>query len=81
MEQTKLSSLIEAVINNLIAFPITFVIGPIVYPFFGHTFSMTQNLGITAVFSAVSIVRSYVIRRWFNAKIKRMANKLAHHAS
>ena len=75
--QTKKGSLYEAVINTFIGFFITLALAPIVYPIFGHSFSMQQNLGIAAFFTIVSILRGYVVRRWFNGKIKRMAQTLA----
>lgn len=77
MEQTKLGSLIEACINTAIGFLITLGLAPIVYPLFGHSFTLAQNLGITAVFTIVSIARGYVIRRWANKRIKQAAAKLA----
>lgn len=75
MQQSKLGSLVEALINTVIGFVLTIAISPIVYPLFGHAFTFTQNLGITAIFTIVSILRSYAVRRWFNAKIKSFSSK------
>lgn len=77
MEQTKLGSLIEAAIGTAIGFLITLAMSPIVYPMFGHAFTLQQNLGITAVFTVVSVLRGYIIRRWFNQRIKQAAQRMA----
>lgn len=77
MEQSKLGSLIEACINTAIGFLTTLVLAPIVYPLFGHTFTLAQNLGITGIFTVVSILRGYAVRRWFNLRIKRLAALIA----
>ena len=77
MEQSKFGSLIEACINTAIGFMTTLVLAPIVYPLFGHSFTLAQNLGITAIFTVMSILRGYAVRRWFNARIKRLAALIA----
>jgi len=77
MEQTKLGSFIEACINTAIGFMVTLALTPVVYPLFGHAFTLSQNLGISAIFTVVRIARGYVIRRWANARIRRAAYRLA----
>lgn len=44
----------------------------IVAPAFGLPIGWDVNLGITAIFTVVSIIRSYVWRRFFNAGINRL---------
>ena len=80
MEQTRASSFVEACINTAIGSGTTLVLAPIVYPLFGHSFTVAQNLGITAIFTVVSIIRGYAVRRWFNARIKRLAALIAQRA-
>ena len=77
MIQSKFSSFIEACINTAIGFMTTLFLAPIVYPLFGHAFTLAQNMGITAIFTEVSILRCYAVRRWFNARIKRLAVMIA----
>ena len=72
----KVRKLIEACISTVIGFIVTVLISPIVYPFFGHSFTVAQNIGITAVFTVASVLRGYIIRRWFNARIKKLAQQL-----
>lgn len=80
MTQSRLSSLIEAVLNVAIGFVVSLVLTAIVLPAYGHQVTLSQNLQITAIFTVASIARSYCIRRWFNARIKRAALRLAQEA-
>lgn len=64
-QQTRIESLIEAWINVLIGFWINFTANLIILPLLGFTsLTVGTNFLIGAVYTAVSIVRSYVIRRW-----------------
>lgn len=81
MNQTRIGSLIEACINTAIGFAVSIVLSLIVYPMFGHSFTLAQNVGITVIFTVASIVRSYVVRRWFNARIHVAAQRLAGGAA
>jgi len=81
MNQTRIGSLIEACINTAIGFAMSIALSLIVYPMFGHSFTLAQNVGITAIFTVASILRGYVVRRWFNARIHRAAVRLAGSAA
>lgn len=76
MSQTRLSSLAEAVIGTAIGFVVSLALTAVVLPAYGHQFSFSQNLQITSIFTVASIARSYVLRRWFNARIHRAAMHL-----
>ena len=80
MDQTRLGSLIEAVMNTTIGFCVALVSQIAVFPLFGIHVPLSTNLGIGAWFTAISVVRSYVIRRWFNARLHRAATALAAQA-
>lgn len=67
--QSKTSSFIEAIANTLIGYVINLGVQLVVYPFFGATFSFKQNLAIGLIFMVVSVTRSYVLRRFFNARL------------
>ena len=75
--QTRLQSLIEALLNVLVGYGINFVANLLILPLFGFNVTLTQNLAIGAIFTAISIVRSYLIRRYFNAKLHNLAERLA----
>lgn len=78
--QTRLSSLIEAVINVAIGFVVSLVITAVVLPAYGHPVSWGENLQITGIFTVFSILRAYVVRRYFNAKIHATAMRMAEQA-
>lgn len=64
--QTKWQSLVEAATNTLIGYLISVGVGQLVYPLFGYEVTIMDNMGLTAIFVAVSLTRSYVFRRVFN---------------
>lgn len=71
MTQTRLQSMIEALVNVALGMVISVLLSLVVYPAFGHAFTLAQNIGITVIFTVASILRSYVVRRWFNAVLHR----------
>lgn len=76
--QSRLSSFIEAWTNVFIGFWINFTMNFLILPIVGLPMpSLSQNLGIGALFTLVSVARSYAVRRWFNARINRFANIVA----
>lgn len=77
MSQTKLSSFIEALMNVAIGFSINYIANLLIFPLFDMHISLIDNLWMGMIYTIISIVRSYVIRRWFNAKIHNTAMKLS----
>lgn len=77
MAQTRIESLVEVLLNVAIGWVIALVTQLLVFPMFGINISIGDQLGISVIFTVVSIVRGYVIRRWFNARLHAMAMKLA----
>lgn len=76
--QTRLESFIEAWINVLIGFGINFVANIVILPYYGFTnLDAVTNFKIGIAFTVVSVLRSYVIRRYFNDKIKMAAHVAA----
>jgi hypothetical protein len=69
--QTKLQSAIEAASNTFIGYWLSVGVGQIFYPIFGYDVGIIDNMGLTAIFVAVSLTRSYVIRRWFTTRRKK----------
>lgn len=78
MSQSKRGSLIEALINTAIGFVVNFCANLIILPMFGFT-SLTAkaNFLIGILYTIISVVRGYAVRRWFNAHIVLAANKLS----
>lgn len=77
MSQTRLGSFIEAWINVGIGFGINFIANLLIFPLFGFHITLGENFVIGILYTAISVVRSYTIRRWFNARIKRAAERMA----
>ena len=66
MSQTKLGSLVEAMSNTAVGYVISVFAGQLIYPAFGLDVSIFENMGVTAAFTVVAIIRSYCMRRYFN---------------
>lgn len=77
MNQTKIESLCESVINILIGYFVALASQLIVFPQFGIHISLSANLWIGAWFTVISLARSYMIRRWFNAGLHKTAIVIA----
>lgn len=80
MTQTRLASLVEALLNTAIGFVLSVCTSMIVFPLYGMPLSFETNLHITFWFTLVSIARGYAVRRWFNARLHRLAQRLAGQA-
>jgi hypothetical protein len=66
MSQPRLFSLIESVANVAIGFGVALATQIAVFPLFGIHVRLSDQLGIAAIFTVVSIARSYMVRRLFN---------------
>ena len=66
--QSKKQSLIESLTSTTIGIIIGIVLNLTVLPIFGYPVSVSDSLWISIIFTIVSIIRSYIIRRWFNSK-------------
>ncbi len=69
--QTRLGSLVESWTNTTIGYVINVFAGLLIYPLFGADFSLAQNAGIGLIFTVISVLRGYAVRRWFNYMIVR----------
>ena len=67
MPQSRLMSLAEAVANVVVGFVVAVGVQMLLFPVFGLTVALRQNLVIGLAFTGVSIARSYVLRRMFEA--------------
>lgn len=64
--QTKTVSFIEVILGTFIGLGVAVVTQIVVFPWFGIAASIGQNLQIAGIFTVISIVRGYVVRRFFN---------------
>ena len=67
MKQSRLMSMVELLANVLVGYVVAVVTQMAVFPLFGLAVTVTENLLIGLIFAAVSIVRSYALRRGFEA--------------
>lgn len=64
--QSRLMSAVESVANVAVGYGVAVVATAVVLPAFGYSVAAVDALGISAVFTAVSLMRSYLLRRIFN---------------
>ncbi len=69
--QSRRMSLIEAVTNVALGYVLAVATQILVFPWFGLHASLGDNLVLGAVFTAISLVRSYALRRFFEVMIRR----------
>lgn len=77
MNQTKLGSLYEQIINICIGACVALASQLVIFPLYNINPPISTNLGIMAWFTLISVVRGYIVRRWFNANLHGAAMKLA----
>lgn len=67
MAQTKLGSFAEAWANIAVGFGVNFAANFAILPLFGfNTLTWGKNHALGALYTIISLARSYVLRRWFN---------------
>lgn len=67
MSQSRRGSLIEAVVNVLVGYWVAVATQVAVFPLFGLHTTIQADLAIGGIFTVVSLVRSYLLRRLFNS--------------
>ena len=75
MKQSRLMSLVESLANVLVGYGVAVATQMLMFPLFGLVVTVTENLLIGLIFTAVSIVRSYALRRGFEALRVRQSAK------
>ena len=76
MQQSKLDSLIEALLSTFIGFIVSFTANLILMPMLGIPVSLSQNFILTVAFTFVSVARSYFLRRWANKYLSQVRAKM-----
>lgn len=66
MAQTVKRSWWEAWANIFIGFVINFIANAVFLPMFGFKITVSKNLALGVIFTGISLLRSFCIRRWFN---------------
>ena len=71
MKQSRLMSLIEATTNVIVGYGVAVVTQILIFPIFGLQTTLGQNLAMGGVFTIVSLLRSFALRRLFEAILVR----------
>jgi len=65
--QTKLGSAVEAWANIAVGFWVNFLANMTLLPLFGFaSLTLSKNFLIGMIYTAISLIRQYILRRWFN---------------
>lgn len=64
--QSKVQSLLESLLNIFIGWLISVISSAIIFPMLGVDLPWEANLKASAIFTVISIVRTYFVRRYFN---------------
>ena len=76
MQQSKIDSLIEALLSTFRGFVVSFTANLILMPMLGIPVSLSQNFILTVAFTFVSVARSYLVRRWANKYLSQVRAKM-----
>ena len=68
--QSRRQSLVEAVANTLSGLVLAFIVNMLLMGAAGVTATPRQNLLIVGGHTIVSVIRSYLVRRFFNKRTK-----------
>lgn len=66
-KQSRAMSLVEAVANVAVGYGLAVLTQMLVFPIFGLQVSLADNLAIGLAFTGMSLARSYLLRRLFEA--------------
>ena len=69
--QSPVISFVEAVTNVVVGYVVAVVTQIVVLPLFGVRLAIGENLVIGGVFTLISLVRGYALRRFFETRIRR----------
>lgn len=67
MKQSRLMSFVEALANVAVGYGVAVVTQILIFPVFGLHTTLAQNLSMGGIFTGVSIIRSFLLRRAFEA--------------
>lgn len=74
-KQSRAMSLVESVANVAVGYGVAVATQLVVFPWFGIAVSLADNLAIGLAFTVVSLIRSFALRRAFEAIRVRAARR------
>lgn len=66
MSQSRRGSVVEALASTFVGFWVSFAAWRLIGPLLGYHVSVSDNFIITGLFTVISVVRGYLVRRFFN---------------
>ena len=66
--QTKKQSLIETLTSVFVGWLIGVILNLTILPLFDYNITVVDSLWVSLIFTVISVVRGYFIRRFFNSK-------------
>jgi len=75
MKQSRTMSLVESLANVAVGYGVAVITQMLVFPLFGLSTTLADNMAMGAIFTVVSIARSFTLRRVFEAIRMRSANE------
>ena len=77
MKQSRTMSLVEAIANVAVGYGVAVVTQILIFPIFDLQTTLSANLKMGAVFTVVSIARSFALRRLFETIRMRSSSKIS----
>jgi ABC-type spermidine/putrescine transport system permease subunit II len=65
--QSRSASAFETVTSTVLGFLLSVWVQQLLFPAMGHDLALTENMVVASVYTGVSLLRGYVVRRTFNA--------------
>ena len=66
--QSKRESMVESLTSTTIGWLIGVILNLTVLPLFDYNITVVDSLLVSLIFTVISVVRGYLIRRFFNSK-------------
>lgn len=79
--QTRREAIIEVWISILIGFSINWIMNWILLPMVGAKFTAAENFWLGMIYTLVSVMRGFIVRRWADKHIRQFAAGLAKRLS
>ena len=70
--QSKRESMIETLTSVFVGWFIGVILNLTVLPLFDYNITVVDSLWVSLIFTVISVVRGYLIRRFFNSKEKKV---------
>ena len=76
-DQRRITSFIEVCLNVAIGFVVSLLAWPYVGALYDIPYSYSSHVGITVIFTVLSVARGYVVRRFFATGLHNIAVQMA----